>query len=646
MKAINKIKLMGAASCLLMSSITTSCNFLEIVPPEQATIEDATMNADRTLGFLYSCYSSIWCPIRYQCAEASVDEFVMPELWENYSNKIAYDLYTPEVYVDWRWEQAYKGISQVHLFLEQLENAQGCEEEDIEEWKAEAYFLLAYYHFEILRFHGPAPIMDKYMDRNATVDEFPGRSHYDYVTDWIVKLLDEKVIGSTYLPMDRPSEEKGRATKLIAYALKGRVLLYAASPLWNGSFPFPDWKNKVETPGYGYELVSKEYKSEKWQRALEANLEALEKAQSIGIDLYNDMEHYKDQNIKLEDVYIPGIENLSKEEQDKFKEKVLMLRYMITAQYNEGNTELIWGYNTTEDGTHEASMPNRVYQDRNGNWYSGWSGVSPTLFTVEHFYTMNGKLPSQDSNFPSEGDWLKRSGVSQERPDIINLNVGREPRFYAWLAFDQGDYGVNIANGEPLILQLKDGEKQGYNPSLFNRNHCVTGYLSQKWVRPNQIYTETGWNVSTVNKFHRPLIRVSELYLNIAECYAALGDDANAIKYTDFVRDRAGVPKLADIGTDGMSVMDWVRNERFIEFWGEGQRYFDLRRWVIAVDYLSAGKREGLNANTKVSPTFDEFNTRVVIDQPFRWSDRLYLAPIDYSEMIKNPNLVQAPGYN
>lgn len=96
--------------------------------------------------------------------------------------------------------------------------------------------------FELLRYFGPIPIIDQYIDQSMSIDDFPGRMHYDYVTDWIVKLLDEKVINNDYLCDMRPDEEFGRATRIAAKALKARTLLYAASPLWNGSFTYSNWK--------------------------------------------------------------------------------------------------------------------------------------------------------------------------------------------------------------------------------------------------------------------------------------------------------------------------------------------------------------------------------------------------------------------
>lgn len=71
--------------------------------------------------------------------------------------------------------------------------------------------------------------------------------------------------------------------------------------------------------------------------------------------------------------------------------------------------------------------------------------------------------------------------------------------------------------------------------------------------------------------------------------------------------------------------------------------YHDVRRWAEGQKYFGA-KREGLNAMVKDVP-FEKFNVRTTIDQPFRWNDRLYLAPIQNAEVYKNPQMVQAYGY-
>ena len=103
--------------------------------------------------------------------------------------------------------------------------------------------------------------------------------------------------------------------------------------------------------------------------------------------------------------------------------------------------------------------------------------------------------------------------------------------------------------------------------------------------------------------------------------------------------------KESDITSD-MTMMDWVRNERFIELWGEGHRFYDVRRWMIAPQVLRAGAREGLNVlGAGMNPSASDLNQRTVVNQQFQWSNRMYLWPIKSDEIYNNPQLVQAPEY-
>ena len=91
--------------------------------------------------------------------------------------------------------------------------------------------------------------------------------------------------------------------------------------------------------------------------------------------------------------------------------------------------------------------------------------------------------------------------------------------------------------------------------------------------------------------------------------------------------------------------MDWVKNERVCEFFNEGKRYFDIRRWAEGDKYLGLGKRMGLNALAKENPTFEEFNQPIRLPYNYTWSNKLYLYPIQYGDVYANPQLVQNPGF-
>lgn len=633
------------------ATLTTSCDYLDVVPPEQASLADATKSHDRAMGFLFSCYGGIGVdnPCNYLGEVASsTDEYTLPYswsadgMWDDYACNTA-----SATNQSWVWGTTYQYIGQCLLFQKELEKMRGNFVSDAEkkEWLAESKFLIAYYHFATLRRYGPIPITDSYVAMDTPTDQYNGRFHFDYCVDWIAKLLDEAAEG---LPAVRTkSEEWGRATSTMCKAVKARMLLYAASPLWNGKFPFPTWENKnFETPGYGKKLVSTTYDKGKWERALQANLEAFRLATGEGDrKLYDDLDFYKRNELKLP--YAPGISDgdyptaEDKAKQEDFLKRVMLMRYAVSTREGDGNKEYIWAsWNMGFDIT--SRMPHHIIKLNNGNWQNGWSGVAPTLYTIEHFYTKDGKLPGKDKNFSPQAEWFTSANIAG-RKDIINLNANREPRFYAWMAFDGGDYGSVFRAGQPLKLQMRNPEEQGFS-TQFNRDNSVTGYLTQKYVHPKYEYGNAG-SVNSGTAAPTILFRLAELYLNIAECYVALDDVDNALKYLNPIRERAGIPDLtkADVTAD-MTITDWVRNERFIELWNEGQRFFDVRRWCEGEKYFSAGKRMGLNAEV-TKPTFEEFNVPTKPKHPFVWSNRMYLNPVFYNEVYKNPQMVQAPGY-
>lgn len=331
--------------------------------------------------------------------EGSADEFAIPELWGYACQNVGYGLYTPSNLIDHRWGSYYRFISQCHLFLQELENAKGVTDADKVRWTAEAKFLIAYYHFEVLRFYGPCPITDSYIAMDTPNSQYNGRSHYDYVTNWIVDLLDEAAFD---LPTTIRDNEWGRATVAIAKAIKARALVYAASPLWNGEFPYPNWTNKVETPGYGTELVSRTYDSSKWERALTACNQALEAADAEGFELFRDESLYSSANISLP--YIPGMSN--NEEFDAFKKKVMLMRYVINAKPTEGNRKFVWGLNVGNDGIDKSA----------------------TTFIIP----VNTNLDQSAWNVESTERWMRpRKSITAEAPSIavsVDENTGNSTR--------------------------------------------------------------------------------------------------------------------------------------------------------------------------------------------------------------------------
>ncbi len=439
------IKSISISLLAVTMALGTSCNFLEVAPAKRASLDDAMKSKASTESWLGGCYSRVSSlhPITWGNYEGSTDEFVSPHLWNEYNNKIvAYCTVNSTNMPDGYWRTLYGEIGNVHLFLRELEAQKPdfLTPDDIKLYKAHCNFLKAYYYFRILHYFGPCPIVDEYASVSTTKDQFPGRYHYDYVVNYIIELLDAAYPD---LPAGYALDETySLANQTIVAALKSRVLLYAASPLWNGDAPWVNWQNtSFETPGYGKELFSKTFDVSKWEKAKQASIEALEVAKANGrvlFDMETALKLANNHNVPWKTSeggnYIPGVDT-DTPEGEEFAKKVLQMRYLAASDETEGNKELIF---TTIDGDpgRSQSKPRQIIKTGSGDdtWKGGWAGLSPTLNILEHFYSADGKLPEKDPNYTLKEQWYNSAGL--ERTEIINFNVGREPRYYAWISFD------------------------------------------------------------------------------------------------------------------------------------------------------------------------------------------------------------------
>lgn len=654
-----------------------SCDYLDVVPVEQPGIQDAMADYSHALGFLHSCYygvrrnssqqghfnddAHLWQLSHYCDAASATDEFIAPYVWlandEPTAGRQLMNTLSSTTCRD-DWKSNFIWISQCLQFLKQLEEVgipnEVADEETYAEWRHEIKFLMAFYHFTMLVRYGPIAITETAPDTGIDKSQFTGRYHYDYCVDWIAKTLDEAAEG---LPMVRPTAEVGRATKIMCQAVKARMFLYAASPLFNGSFPYPTWENtNFETPGYGKELISRTYDASKWERARQANEELLQMATENGFALYRD-DDYRDAN-RIVDQWFP-VSNLSEEETEEYQNAIIRMRGVTTLTVDDNNHEVLFPINQTF-ANFGAVKPHNLFDTSNGSTVTGYSGISPTLNTMAWFLTKDGYLPEDDPNFYDnggdfkvKGEWYESAGI-EGRENIIKLCTDREPRFYAWLGFDGGDYGTQIYNNErPVQLELRNSNRHGYNPGRFNRDNCQSGFVAQKHLSP-KYYISKGNNVFEYNYAPSIFMRLAEVYLNLAEIYWNQGNNEKALENLNVVRERAGAkPLTMEMLQKGKMQMDlneklgmYIRNERFIEFWYEGNhRFYDVRRWLMGDEYFGFHKRYTLDAISKMDPSFDEFNTPIVVPYEYTFGKRQYLYPITRSELYKNPQLVQSPGY-
>ena len=174
---------------------------------------------------------------------------------------------------DAAWASNYEGLMMVNVLFENIHMLYPTTSEEFKNSVlAEAHFLRAYYHFELIKRFGGIPIVTKTFAIKDSPD-IP-RNTYKACVDFVINECDSAL---QYLPTVEVAARVGRATGVAAMALKSRMLLYAASPLFNG----PDVTGTTnELAGYGT------YSKDRWNIAAEAAHNLLE-LYPTQIALYN-----------------------------------------------------------------------------------------------------------------------------------------------------------------------------------------------------------------------------------------------------------------------------------------------------------------------------------------------------------------------
>lgn len=631
------MKLIHKSLIFLCVFMCSSCNFLDIVPDEKSTEEDAFKNPQQTERYLYSCYAYIPNP-RYSPGSLDLltgDDVVTPWEHENFG-KFAQGNYTPSnPYINY-WHDLFKGIRQCYLLKQNLGSVPGLSEELKSAYDAEADFLIAYYHFYLLRTYGPTILIKELqdVDSSESTEALLGRNPYDEGVAWVAEQLR---IVADRLPLRRTGLDYGRATGVAAMSIRARLLLYAASPQFNGGEKFKsiyaDFKNLD-----GTQLINTTYNPQKWTDAAEACKEAINWARKPEANY---------------DLYKADVNTLpSYSEPTDLTQRSLRFTFM-----DKDNTpEVIWAFC-------EKEAANTIFQGKTIPRLSttSYGGVAPTLRQIERFYTENGLPIDEDPNY----DHLNRYKIARFPNGDINgegeslkLNMNREPRFYAWIAFHNGYYEVSGDDDRKEFSyapEWKRGTKKAKQLVQFmklqnmgltsdDKYGTKTGYLNKKGAHPGTSASKaSGFKV--IN-YPWPIVRLGELYLNYAEACVECNDLETAKNYLNLVRMRAGIPTVED-SWKGITELTQdklrqiVHQERQIELYMENHNFWDIRRWGVAE---SLGEQPlGLSVSEKV---LSAFANPVKVDVQRRFIPAHYLMPLPISEVNINPNLVQNPGYD
>ena len=617
--------------CLLAIGIC-SCNYLDIVPDEIDTEGDAFEDRTAALRYVYSCYSYLPEP---RNGTSSLDLMTGDEVSTAFEHETFAAFprgnFSASNTVISYWDNFFQGLRQCYIFLNNVDRVPGLDEATRNDYVAQIHFLIAYYHFLMARCYGPIILIREEPLLNTSPADYLGRTSYDECVSFITEMFDQ---AAAVLPPRRTQvAEYGLATSTAALALKAKMLLYAASPLFNGNSEYySSFTNNEGTP-----MMPATYDPEKWVRARDALKEAIDFAEANGYSLY------QTDNYEISSNAYPA---------DPVQRK---LRYNII---EPGNQEIIYA-----DARNEG---NYGIQNKSLPFVSAkaWNGIAPTWTMLNRFYTKNGLPYDEDPEYRNL-DKLSLVTVDEEHATeampgrrTLRFNLDREPRFYSWIAFQGGYYEVLNASsngGYENDTTYRDGRlvcdfvlggncSRGTASARRTTNYSPSGYLNKKGVSPaNSVST----SLTAPQAYPWPIIRLTDLYLGYAEACVETGDLDEARTFLNSIRTRAGIPTVED-SWSGVATLDQtklreiVRQERLIEFYLENQNFWDLRRWKTAEQYFGV-RAQGLNID---ATTLEEFARLTEIDFERHFTAPMqYLLPIPSGDVNRNENLVQNPGY-
>jgi hypothetical protein len=255
------------------------------------------------------------------------------------------------------------------------------------------------------------------------------------------------------------------------------------------------------------------------------------------------------------------------------------------------------------------------------------------------------------------GDMEVRSATDAQlaADPLRNPYNGREPRFYASILYDGAPWQQRPSDAAGLepenkvqtsYFYTKTGDTTPYKSGLDTRqglieswNGTKNGYYIRKLLDP----ATAGQYFNNTNTWVE--FRYAEILMNYAEACIELGgaDLQKGIDAMNMIRNRAGLPDR--VTTDQAQAREYVRHERNIEFFAEGHRFYDMRRWMVCEEVIK-------NVHPIIISHFDDgnhvwkYDTASKADERSFTDKKFYWVPISRDEMKKAPQLQQNPGYN
>lgn len=576
-----KIKYIGLAAAAILLS---SCEKLDYIPGDQlseSTFWQTEEHARQAAVGLYNAMRQQWCFGMEFTFDMCTDLADGTSPWSDVSRGTSFTSNSSGVQNHWQY--LYELVHRSNTVIRNVAEMP-ISRETKDYVTGEAKFLRAMAYFRMLNCWGGVPYYDESCDINEQFANLNApRCSEDELRNHIIQDLNEAI---EKLPVAWKSEDRGRATKGAAYALRGKVFLYNRQ--WSEAIA--DFEEIVynKNNNYGYSLHPD----------------------------YDDLFRLYNGRTSAEMIF--SIQSIDGNTAGYALD-------IVSYFGNKATMRLIAG-NRIVPSTTVVDM----YENLDGSPFN-WDDIYPGF-------------NDGDSRFRRDLLCVAINDESTQITDYLNCDVekvrsvyeNRDPRLCWNVITPYSHYLGTDAGSNPMDKQfvLADPTKGGspMEAAAFIRNsEGWNSYFWRKWIPTGNL--DGYWGEYTRTPYEFPLIRLGDVILMLAEAYNETGQTSKAVEEVNKIRQRVGMPLLNSgypwLAVGGKEEMtERIRLERAFELLGEGQRYWDLRRWGIL----------GESVKDATDIFGDLMYRRIYQPRHEKW-------PIPLVEMDRNRNLVQNEGW-
>jgi hypothetical protein len=577
------------AGLVTASGFITACKKDFIDQKPLSAINEAAVFADstRSLGIINDLYSRLgisFNPRRFNNTglDAACDESEPVNDPTFYTYKISSGGINASNADKGLWTATFEMVRAANIFLKNKDSIP-VSNATRDYWVGQVRFLRAWYLFTLLKHYGGIPLIgDRIFTDKEKIDE--PRSSFEDCINYLTEELDA---AAAALPLSYRSGDANqlRLTKGSALAVKARMLLYAASPLFNSGPRADDPEHLLTFPGAD---------PERWKQASDAAKAVI----NLGV--------YSLYTTSATPLYTLFLQNTPQPE----------------------HVLVYWQPWTTSNNFYIEASANPT--SRGG--MNGWTGVKyfPTQELVDEFDMINGlRITDPASGYPGIGN---------------NMYKNRDPRLTYTVHYNgairlMGSFGNQPVNTYTGVIPTGNAAATSASvDGIYTSTGTLTGYFRYKMCNGGAGELYRPWVV----------MRYAEVLLNAAEATNEyFGPTAEVYDWLKMIRSRAGITAGTNglyglkAGMTKEEMREAIRHERRVELAFEEHRFWDVRRWKIAPQTENA-ETHGMEITRAANGSF---SYRVIVIRKHLFTDAMYFWPIPQSELTKSPALQQNPGY-